>query len=216
MKLPIVRRGSRENPVPPEEINALYQSWGSAGTTRCPCSPSPPVPRDKPALCPTANTPKLGSRLLAGSAALAQEPMQSTGHPTASTGQQQSPWPCHVFPLGSRGDGKQPPAPCAQECRGTACTEKFLLGCKISPSRAAARGGHGSLRPAIALLQRSTKQNSLKTPKSPKTHRHSSQPEQEALLRLSLPHFQRKKKLLFPSRAQELEGREVPPGQSEG
>lgn len=63
MKLPIVRRGSRENPVSPEEINALYQSWGSARTTRCLCtlslcSPSPPVPRDEPALSPQQTPPK--------------------------------------------------------------------------------------------------------------------------------------------------------------
>lgn len=34
MKLPIVKRGSRENPVSVKEISALYQSCGSAVTTR--------------------------------------------------------------------------------------------------------------------------------------------------------------------------------------
>lgn len=59
MKLPIVRRGSRENPVSPEEINALYQSWGSAGTTRCLCTLSLCSPSQGTSLpCPHNKHPK--------------------------------------------------------------------------------------------------------------------------------------------------------------
>lgn len=178
-------------------------------------SPSPAAPKAKPALSPqqTPQTPKPGSRFLARSAPLAHEPMQSMGHPTAGAGQERSPWPCHnVFPLGSRGDGSQPPAPRAQECTDTACTEKSPLACKISPSRAAARGGHGSLCLAITLLQRSTRQN---LPKNTKTRRKTQAQlparARGAALTFSAS-FPKEKKLLLPSRAQHPEGREVPPG----
>lgn len=127
MKLPIVRRGSTENPVSLEEINALYQSWGSAGSTRCPCT-IPLQPQGTSLPCPLQQTPqipKIGSRFLAHSAAW-HSPCRAGVTPQLGAE------PCHIF-LGSRGDGIQPPAPRAQECTGTACTEKFPLGCKIYP-----------------------------------------------------------------------------------
>lgn len=70
MKLPIVRRGSRENPVSLEEINALYQSWGSAGTMLPTIRSFPTSPKGQACPVPTANTPKapkIGSRFLPGS-----------------------------------------------------------------------------------------------------------------------------------------------------
>lgn len=179
----------------------LFIRAGDLLEPRAACAPCPSavLPKGRACPVPTTNTPKTGSRFLAPSAPLAQELMQSMGHPTAGTGWEQSPWLCYVFPLGSRGDGSQPPAPCAQECTDIACTEKFPFGCKISPSTGDPCGGHGSLCPAIALLRRSTKQKPLKPPKSPKTHRHSSQPQQEACFDYPCLISKGKKSSFFPA-----------------
>lgn len=197
MKLPIVKRGSRENPVSVKEISALYQSCGSAVST--PTWPMPPRHGPSPALLgqPCSLVPRDKRAVCYGEAAKAPSPPQKKGsgvlhrvlwslgpraHPEHRSSHTQR-WagseplaPSQHFLFGKR-RGSQPAA-CfpkhASSSRARGHTDmgsikKFPLGCKISPSRAAARGRRSS-PDLLPLKECKAGKKPPQTHKKPQTH----------------------------------------------
>lgn len=120
MKLPIVKRSSRENPVSAKEISALYQSRGSAVTTRAPSpgaagAAAQPGPVGRGCCFPMANSKSPAKK---GSGVLHRLPwsLGPRAHPEHGSPRTQR-WAgsepsalSQYFLFGKRRGGSQPPA----------------------------------------------------------------------------------------------------------
>lgn len=186
MKLPIVSRGSRENPVSPEEINALYQSWGSAGTTRCPCTVPvqsfPSSPKGQACPVPTANTPNPKTREQIPGSLCPSGPCRAWVTPQLVLGRRGALGPVTTF---SRWEAEGMAAshllPVPKNAQTLPALKNPHLNTR-SPPAEQRPVEDTALCAWQSLCSRGARgKTSQKTPKPPEKHRHSSQPGQEAL-----------------------------------